>query len=179
MLGKSFCAYFHQSFQVVTPRARLAPTLAQPLRLHPPGPAVLQLKQRSEQTRHFSSCRTKPSRPRDRLNNAHFQNIKRCDLLSKKCKSKNVKIHHPKIAYGKSKMWRWFSSFWGLSYPKQNGKLESFRSHFARENDDFIGGFDGKYEHGGIEPMKNKDQTGLQWAMGIEFGTWMIYSKKK
>ena len=93
-------------------------------------------------------------------------------IVKNKCKSKNVKIHHPKIAYGKSKMWRWFSSFWGLSYPKQNGELESFRSHFARENDDFIGGFDGIYEHGGIEPMKNKDQTGLQWAMGIELGTW-------
>lgn len=56
-------------------------------------------------------------------------------------------------------------------HTKQNRKLESFRSHFARENDDSIGAFDGKYEHGGIEPMKNKDQTGLQWAMGIEFGT--------
>ena len=66
-------------------------------------------------------------------------------IVKKKCKSKNVKIHHPKIVVG----------------IKSGVKLI----------DDFIGGFDGKYEHGGIEPMKNKDQTGLQWAMGIEFGT--------
>ena len=52
-----------------------------------------------------------------------------------------------KLPIGNPKCGDGFPRFEGY-HTKQNGKLESFRSHFAREIDDFIGGVDGNMNMG-------------------------------